>query len=293
MRTKPGHGRGQRWGSRGSTSFPLSFSPTGSSAKGSTAWTAAAVATVSRPGYRRPGSPPVLPVRVRENGISPLRFPPVKGEVIRVNSHVHDPDGITTEEPATTRAMADKRQKKMAVLHDETEGMTPVTVTGNRTADTAILCWGSTKGICEELGTAMGLRVSTAGRPLAVPGESVRRGDGWRPEVLGCRGERDRPACPARPAVWLYPGGKILKYDGRPFFVDELETETAEGDRMTGLEPNTLISRAKNLWCPGCGNFAVQHALKEVLAGSTARGTRSRTSSSSPASASTGRPSTS
>ncbi len=34
---------------------------------------------------------------------------------------------------------------------------------------------------------------------------------------------------------------------------------------MTGLDPNSLISRAKNLWCPGCGNFAIQHALKEVL----------------------------
>ena len=33
------------------------------------------------------------------------------------------------------------------------------------------------------------------------------------------------------------------------------------------INPNDLISRAKNLWCPGCGNFAIQHALKEVLAG--------------------------
>jgi 2-oxoglutarate ferredoxin oxidoreductase subunit beta len=27
-----------------------------------------------------------------------------------------------------------------------------------------------------------------------------------------------------------------------------------------------LISRAQNTWCPGCGNFAIQHALKDVLA---------------------------
>jgi 2-oxoglutarate ferredoxin oxidoreductase subunit beta len=31
---------------------------------------------------------------------------------------------------------------------------------------------------------------------------------------------------------------------------------------MTG---NELISRAKNTWCPGCGNFAIQHTLKEVI----------------------------
>lgn len=38
------------------------------------------------------------------------------------------------------------------------------------------------------------------------------------------------------------------------------------------IDPNTLISRAKNLWCPGCGNFAVQHALKEVIAGLDSEG---------------------
>jgi 2-oxoglutarate ferredoxin oxidoreductase subunit beta len=38
---------------------------------------------------------------------------------------------------------------------------------------------------------------------------------------------------------------------------------------MTG---NELISRAKNTWCPGCGNFAIQHALKDVLMSMQAEG---------------------
>jgi len=33
------------------------------------------------------------------------------------------------------------------------------------------------------------------------------------------------------------------------------------------MNPNDLISRAKNLWCPGCGNFSIQHAIKDVVAG--------------------------
>jgi len=32
---------------------------------------------------------------------------------------------------------------------------------------------------------------------------------------------------------------------------------------MKGID---LISHAKNTWCPGCGNFAVQHILKDLLA---------------------------
>jgi 2-oxoglutarate/2-oxoacid ferredoxin oxidoreductase subunit beta len=33
------------------------------------------------------------------------------------------------------------------------------------------------------------------------------------------------------------------------------------------MTTNELISRAKNTWCPGCGNFVIQHALKDVLTG--------------------------
>jgi 2-oxoglutarate/2-oxoacid ferredoxin oxidoreductase subunit beta len=33
---------------------------------------------------------------------------------------------------------------------------------------------------------------------------------------------------------------------------------------MTGRD---LISNAQNTWCPGCGNFTIQHTLKNILAG--------------------------
>ena len=38
------------------------------------------------------------------------------------------------------------------------------------------------------------------------------------------------------------------------------------------MTADELISSAKNTWCPGCGNFAIQHALKDVLAGMEAEG---------------------
>ena len=32
------------------------------------------------------------------------------------------------------------------------------------------------------------------------------------------------------------------------------------------MSPNaTLVSEAKNTWCPGCGNFAIQHAFRYVI----------------------------
>lgn len=33
---------------------------------------------------------------------------------------------------------------------------------------------------------------------------------------------------------------------------------------MTG---RNLVTDAQNTWCPGCGNFTIQHALKNILAG--------------------------
>jgi len=32
------------------------------------------------------------------------------------------------------------------------------------------------------------------------------------------------------------------------------------------MTPRTLITDAQNTWCPGCGNFTIQHTLKNILA---------------------------
>jgi 2-oxoglutarate/2-oxoacid ferredoxin oxidoreductase subunit beta len=38
------------------------------------------------------------------------------------------------------------------------------------------------------------------------------------------------------------------------------------------MTPGTLITDARNTWCPGCGNFSIQHALKAVLLEMAAEG---------------------
>ena len=39
------------------------------------------------------------------------------------------------------------------------------------------------------------------------------------------------------------------------------------------MEPGDLITTAANTWCPGCGNFGIEHTLKDVIAGLIAGGT--------------------
>jgi 2-oxoglutarate ferredoxin oxidoreductase subunit alpha len=171
-----------------------------------------------------PGAePPYLRYRLTASGISPMRYPPVEGETVRVNSHVHDADGTTTEEPEITRAMADKRNRKMALLAGEVEGMDPVTTGGRPGATTALVCWGSMKGICMELGDRLGLRVV---RPLVLwpfPARAFADAmEGVERFVIAEQNETGQLKRLLREAGYR-EDDILLKYDGRPFTVDELE----------------------------------------------------------------------
>jgi len=168
---------------------------------------------------------PYLRYALTDSGISPLRFPPVKGEVIRVNSHAHDTDGITTEEPGVTRAMAEKRKRKLLGLAKEIEGMHPVNVAGDPDAATGVLCWGSNKGICAELGEGLGLRVI---QPVALwpfPEESFAKAMAGVERFFGVETNETGQLARLVRQFGYRADGMVLKYDGRPFMVDELEQE--------------------------------------------------------------------
>jgi 2-oxoglutarate ferredoxin oxidoreductase subunit alpha len=172
-----------------------------------------------------PGVHPYLRYALTESGISPLRFPPVKGELVRVNSHAHDPDGTTTEDPEMTRAMAEKRHRKMAGLARELAGMHPVNVLGDPDARTAILCWGSNKGICAELGAELGLRVV---QPVALwpfPEGPFREAMDGVDRFIGVETNETGQLARLVRGYGYRASGMVLRYDGRPFMVDELGQE--------------------------------------------------------------------
>lgn len=158
-------------------------------------------------------------------GISPMQFPPLRGEVIRVNSHVHDPDGITTEDPEITKAMADKRWKKDQLLKQEIENLHPVTVAGDPEGTTALLCWGSCKGICTEVGSRLGVRVI---QPIVLsPFPEQSFADAMQGVERLYTAEVNETGQLARLVhqFGYRTSVTVLKYDGRPFIVEELEDE--------------------------------------------------------------------
>ncbi|NVO67693.1 2-oxoacid:acceptor oxidoreductase family protein [Methanofollis tationis] len=186
-----------------------------------------------------PPRPPLAPV-LREGdgkygryqdgpgGISPLAFPGESGITVKVNSYAHDADGITTEEATTIAAMAEKRREKERAAAKALAAYPCVEVAGDRTAATALLCWGSVAGVCAEVAGRLGLRVVRpvvlspfpeeqlasallgVGRLIAVE-ENI---DGQLSRLVGCHGIR--------------VDERIGKYDGRPFFLEDLERRVGE-----------------------------------------------------------------
>jgi 2-oxoglutarate ferredoxin oxidoreductase subunit alpha len=92
-------------------------------------------------------------------GVSPLAFPPLPGEVVKVDSYEHDELGVTTEDNTETVLMEEKRVRKWCALEEEIDRLEAVKVRGDADAPTALLCWGSNGSVCREVADELGLRM--------------------------------------------------------------------------------------------------------------------------------------
>ncbi|HEX7445508.1 MAG TPA: 2-oxoacid:acceptor oxidoreductase subunit alpha [Methanothrix sp.] len=160
-----------------------------------------------------------------ETGVSPLAYPPQKGQVIKSSSYMHDVDGITTEDPEITREMSDKRQLKGQSLARELEGYETVKVFGDEKGKTALLCWGSNKGVCVEASQKLGLKVIQV--LVLWPFPEKRLNDALQGVERLIDVECNSTAQLARlcSSYGIKTDDQILKYDGRPFSLDDLNSE--------------------------------------------------------------------
>ena len=160
------------------------------------------------------------------DGISPLTFPGENGAVVKATSYEHDESGITAEEDEEQiKRMQEKRQRKIIGLDREIETLKAVNVFGDKNSEKALIVFGSNKGIATELGKELGLRVI---QPLIFqpfPEAQMKKAlsgvkkiftietnsSAQLSQFLGCRGIKIE--------------SPILKYTGRPFFIEELREE--------------------------------------------------------------------
>lgn len=166
--------------------------------------------------------------QMSEAGVSPLAFAPDKDAIIKVNSYEHDEYGITIEDPAQTVLMQDKRLRKEKYLRQELEKIETVKVYGNRDSATGLLCWGSNKGVCIEVGESLGLKVI---QPLVLCPFSTQQFQGALSGVKKLISVESNATGQLASMIKMHGfkvDAQVLKYDGRPFSIEELEKKIGE-----------------------------------------------------------------
>jgi 2-oxoglutarate ferredoxin oxidoreductase subunit alpha len=160
--------------------------------------------------------------RYTQSGVSPLAFPPQKGQVIKTDSYVHDEKGITTEDSGITKLMADKRLQKGTSLARELEGYETVKVFGKSQAKTALLCWGSNKGVCREAAEKLGFRVIQMLVLSPFPEKSLREALQGVEKLIAVECNATGQLASLAGFFGIAVQDRVLKYDGRPFSLEDL-----------------------------------------------------------------------
>ncbi len=161
--------------------------------------------------------------KMTNDGISPMAYPSIGGQAIKATSYIHDEYGITTEKPEIAKALADKLIMKEKQLAVDLEAYETVNVYGEGT--TALLCWGSNKGVCLEVASKYNLKVVQVLVMSPFPVNALNKGLDGVDKLISVE-------CNAKGqlAILLKQNGfkvdeLILKYDGRPFSIEDLDLE--------------------------------------------------------------------
>jgi len=163
--------------------------------------------------------------RYTQTGVSPLAFPPQKGQVIKADSYTHNEEGITTEDPQITRDNSDKRQRKGQFMAANLERYETVKVFGDRNSKIALLCWGSNKGVCMEAAGKLGLKVIQVLVLSPFPEKKVKDALQGVERLLAVECNSTGQLARLAGFYGVKTDERILKYDGRPFSVEDLMAE--------------------------------------------------------------------
>jgi 2-oxoglutarate ferredoxin oxidoreductase subunit alpha len=163
-----------------------------------------------------------------ESGISPMAFPGAKDAVVKVNGYLHDESGITAEDADITNRITKKRLKKWETLISVMQDFPGVIQSGIPDASTALLCWGSTKGVCNEVAAELGLRVI---RPIVLapfPVDQIKKALMGVKRLIVVEENVTAQLAALAERHGIFAHEKILRYDGRPFTVDDLVRRVKE-----------------------------------------------------------------
>jgi 2-oxoglutarate/2-oxoacid ferredoxin oxidoreductase subunit alpha len=190
--------------------------------------TAAIPEAMTEDSPRWTGALPYLRYAGAPDGVSPLAFPGMKGAVIKANSYAHNEAGITTEDAPMVGQMTKKRLRKGEMLAAEMEGYPGVRVSGTPDSATALLCWGSTKGVCNDVAGILGLRVIQPVVLSPFPAEQLKKAITGVRMLIAVEENVTAQLAAIAERHGITADKKILQYDGRPILPDDLLVKVKE-----------------------------------------------------------------
>lgn len=163
---------------------------------------------------------------ITESGVSPRLIPTrANGNMVMVDSDEHDEFGRTSEDAANRIAQVDKRHRKFeGIIADEEE---PWEI-GVDDFDTLVVCWGSTYGVVKEsidLLNEKGHKIKglVFGDVFPLPLKKFKKFHSMAKNYIVVEMNRDGQfEGLIRQEALVASDHLIIKYDGRPFYLEEL-----------------------------------------------------------------------
>lgn len=163
---------------------------------------------------------------ITESGVSPRLIPTrANGNMVMVDSDEHDEFGRTSEDAANRIAQVDKRHRKFeGIIADEEE---PWEI-GVDDFDTLVVCWGSTYGVVKEsidLLNEKGHKIKglVFGDVFPLPLKKFKKFHSMAKNYIVVEMNRDGQfEGLIRQEALVASDHLITKYDGRPFYLEEL-----------------------------------------------------------------------
>jgi 2-oxoglutarate ferredoxin oxidoreductase subunit alpha len=142
-----------------------------------------------------------------------------------VNSYEHYEFGITTEDPKQTKLLQEKRLRKEKFLAEDLENFTTVKVYGDKNSEVALLCWGSNKGVCIETAKELGLKVIQPVVLNPFPLKQFQEALSGVKKLICVENNATAQLAKLIRCYGFSVDNTILRYDGRPFSLEDLEEE--------------------------------------------------------------------
>ncbi len=154
--------------------------------------------------------------------ISPMSFPGGDA-VVKVTGYEHDEKGVAVEDSESINKMHEKRIRKYEKLKEEVSEMPAIKCTGE--GSTAVIFWGSTKGAVLEGAKNLNLKTVQILIMQPFPYKQLREALQGVERVVCVENNATGQLSKVLRSYGVRADSEILKYDGRPFSVEEVKEE--------------------------------------------------------------------